>query len=128
MSDLHWMKAAEAAQAIADRKLSPVELVEGLLARVESIAWGPPPEGARRDLVAGVEIGVAVEAQEIGEEERRRLQKELAKLETEIGRAEGRLADEQFLAKAPAQVVATGRAKLAEMKERRDALRASLGA
>ena len=34
MNDLHWMTAAEAAQAIAVRKLSPVELMEALLERI----------------------------------------------------------------------------------------------
>ena len=34
MTDLHWMTAAEAAQAIADRKLSPVELRTVLLDRI----------------------------------------------------------------------------------------------
>ncbi len=34
MSDLHWLTAAEAAQAIAARKLSPVELMTALLERI----------------------------------------------------------------------------------------------
>ena len=34
MSDLHWMTAADAAQAIAARKLSPVELMTALLERI----------------------------------------------------------------------------------------------
>ena len=34
MSDLHWMGAADAARAIADRKLSPVELATALLDRI----------------------------------------------------------------------------------------------
>jgi valyl-tRNA synthetase len=112
----------------AGRLLAEQEPLIRFLTRVESIAWGAPPEGARRDLVAGVEVGVAVEAQEMGEEERRRLQKELEKLETEIARSEERLGNEQFLAKAPANVVETGRARLAEMRERRESLRSSLGA
>jgi valyl-tRNA synthetase len=97
------------------------------LARVETIGTGAGPEGARRDLVAGVEIALAVERQEMSEEERKRLTKELEKLDTEIGRSEARLSDEQFLAKAPAHVVANGRASLAQMKERRSTLRSTLG-
>jgi valyl-tRNA synthetase len=121
--DLHLA----AQDAAVGRLLAEQEALIRFLTRVESIAWGPAPEGARRDLVAGVEIGVAVEKQEMSEEERRRLAKELEKLDTEIGRSEERLSNEQFLAKAPAQVVETGRARLAEMKERRESLRASLG-
>src|SRR6516164_8203465 len=34
MTDLHWMRATEAARAIAARELSPVELMKALLARI----------------------------------------------------------------------------------------------
>jgi valyl-tRNA synthetase len=122
--DLHLA----AQNAGVGRLLAEQEVLIRFLTRVESIAWGPAPEGARRDVVAGVEIGVAVEKQEMGEEERRRLQKELDKLDTEIVRSEERLSNEQFLSKAPAQVVETGRARLAEMKEKRESLRSVLGA
>ena len=37
MSDLHWITAAEAAQAIAARKLSPVELTEAYLRRIATL-------------------------------------------------------------------------------------------
>ena len=94
---------------------------------METVAIGPAPEGARRDLVAGVEIGIAVEKTEMSAEERGKLEKELEKLTTEIGRAEERLSNAEFLAKAPAHVVEGGKAKLAEMRERQAALRSSLG-
>jgi valyl-tRNA synthetase len=94
------------------------------------VALGPVPEGARRDLVAGVEIGVTMERVEktgMSLEERGRLEKELDKLTAEIVRAEERLSNPDFLGKAPAHVVEGGRAKLAEMRERQAALRSSLG-
>ncbi len=97
------------------------------LTRVETVTRGAAPEGARRDLVAGVEIGVAVEKQEMSDEERGRLVKELEKLDGDVARAEERLSNPDFLGKAPAHVVEGGRAKLAEMKERQAALRSSLG-
>jgi valyl-tRNA synthetase len=97
------------------------------LTRVETVAFGAAPEGARRDLVAGVEVGVAVEKTAMSAEERGRLERELDKLTAEIGRAEERLANPEFLGKAPAHVVEGGRAKLAEMRERQAALRSSLG-
>ena len=97
------------------------------LARVENIGTGAAPEGSRRDVVAGVEIALVVEKQEMSEDERKRLAKELEKLETEISRSEVRLSDEQFLAKAPPHVVANGRATLAQMQERRSTLRSTLG-
>jgi aspartyl-tRNA(Asn)/glutamyl-tRNA(Gln) amidotransferase subunit A len=37
MSDLHWVTAAEAAQAIAARKLSPVDLMKALLERIDRL-------------------------------------------------------------------------------------------
>ncbi|HTI80542.1 MAG TPA: amidase [Acetobacteraceae bacterium] len=37
MSDLHWLTAAEATRAFATRKLSPVELMTALLARIERL-------------------------------------------------------------------------------------------
>ena len=37
MTDLHWLSVAEAADAIATRELSPVELMQALLARIEKL-------------------------------------------------------------------------------------------
>jgi aspartyl-tRNA(Asn)/glutamyl-tRNA(Gln) amidotransferase subunit A len=37
MNDLHWLSAAEATRAFAARKLSPVELMTALLARIERL-------------------------------------------------------------------------------------------
>jgi len=97
------------------------------LTRVETVTIGPAPEGARRDLAAGVEIAVAVEKTEMSAEERGRLEKELEKLTTEITRSAERLSNPDFLGKAPAHVVEGGKAKLAEMRERQAAMRSSLG-
>src|SRR4029077_5310988 len=97
------------------------------LTRVESIALGAPPEGARRDLVVGVEIGIGVENPGMTADERGKLEKELDKLTTEIGRAAERLANPDFLGKAPAHVVEGGRAKLAERREHRPARQSSRG-
>jgi valyl-tRNA synthetase len=57
---------------------------------------------------------------------RARLDKELAKLDHEIARAEERLANPQFLSKARPDVVAGGRARLAELRERQARLRSAL--
>jgi valyl-tRNA synthetase len=98
------------------------------LCRAESVTTGPPPEGARRDLVAGVEVGVLVGRREISEEERARLRAELDKLEAEAARAEERLGNEAFTAKAPPQVVEGSRRRLAEIRERSARIRSDLGA
>jgi valyl-tRNA synthetase len=121
--DLHL----SASDAGVQRLLEEQEPLLCFLTRVESIAFGTIPEGAVRDLVAGVEVAVVPEAQALGEEERGRLVKELEKLTAEITRAEERLSNEQFLSKAPPHVVEGGRARLAEMREREASLKASLG-
>jgi valyl-tRNA synthetase len=97
------------------------------LCRVEAVTMdGAVPGGAARDRVAGVEVALAAEQQALGAEERERFGKELEKLAGEIGRAEQRLGDAAFLAKAPPAVVAGAQARLAELNERRDRLRANL--
>ena len=121
--DLHL----DAADAAVGRLLAEQAPLLESLARVETVTMGPAPEGARRDLVAGVEIGLAVEQQQMSAEERGRLAKELEKLTAEIARADERLSNPDFLGKAPAHVVEGGRAKLAEMRERQTAMRSSLG-
>ena len=37
VGELHWMSVAEAAQAIADKELSPVELMQALLERIDTL-------------------------------------------------------------------------------------------
>jgi valyl-tRNA synthetase len=121
--DLHLEPSDAAIGALLEAQAPLVRC----LTRAGTVTLGPPPEGSRRDLVAGIEIGVSVEKQEMSAEERARLAKELEKLTTEIGRAEDRLADPSFLAKAPAHVVEGGRARLAELREREATLRSALG-
>jgi valyl-tRNA synthetase len=94
--------------------------------REGSLTLGPPPDGASRDLVAGVQIGVVPEAVELGAEERERLEADLAELDEAIDRARDRLSNEVFLAKAPPQVVEGNRKKLAELEERRERLAGGL--
>jgi len=62
VSDLHWMTAGEAAQAIAARKLSPVELMNALLQRIGRL---DPRLNVfiRLDAVAAMETARAAEAE-----------------------------------------------------------------
>ena len=81
----------------------------------------------RRDLTAGVEIGIAVEKHEMRDRRSGASSPRSWRSSTaEIARSEERLSNPDFLGKAPAHVVEGGRARLAEMRERhgRPALRA----
>jgi valyl-tRNA synthetase len=120
--------AASHPGAVAFRFLEREEQLVRSLCRVETVVTGAPPDGAVRDLVAGVEVALVAERGELGGEERERLARELEKLGGEIARADLRLSNVDFLAKAPAPVVAGGRAKLAELREREARIRASLEA
>ncbi|MEM7049719.1 MAG: valine--tRNA ligase [Acidobacteriota bacterium] len=97
------------------------------LARVDEVVLGTPPEGAVGDRVAGAQVALEIPERTLGDDERERLGRELAKLEGEIAGAEKRLSNEQFLAKAPPAVVAGNRQRLAELCERRDQISATLG-
>ena len=58
--------------------------------------------------------------------DRARLERELAGTETQLDGARARLADERFVAQAPATVVERARARASELEERVAKLRASL--
>ena len=60
------------------------------------------------------------------EQERERLQKDLTKAAAEIEKIERKLANADFVAKAPAAVVAENRTRLAELLARREKLGRSL--
>ncbi len=90
----------------------------GFLCRLEGLTIGPPPVGAPRDLVAGVELAIVAPDKALDPAQRQRLEKDEAKLGEEIARAEARLVDPSFLGKAPPTVVEQSRQRLAEMRER----------
>jgi valyl-tRNA synthetase len=129
-----WELYLEAGEPRVAALLAEQEALIRFLCRVGAVRFGPPPgpaDGARRDLVAGVEVALAraaARAAEIPPGDRERLAKELAKLEQEIARAEERLGNPQFLAKAPPAVVEGGRSRLAELRERESRIRSALAA
>jgi len=106
--------ALEAAAALV-KTLAGLETIEftGVLAEGEGLLKG----------VAGpFEIGVVpAQPADIGQE-RDRLQKDIAKAAAEIEKIERRLGNADFVAKAPAAVVAENRARLAELEARREKL------
>src|SRR5688572_715530 len=98
------------------------------LGRLEEVRFSVPASANARDVVAGVRVALAAAAPPLGARERRRLAGELERLQAEIARAAGRLADPQFQAKAPPPVVEQSRRRLIEMEERRARLSSDLGA
>ena len=120
------------ARASAARR-APLEAgVDGIrrLAGVERFDWleeGSGLDGAVGTLMlTEAELWVPLEGLIDLGEERERLERELAKAEGEIKRARGKLANESFTAKAPADVVEAERQKAAEWEETAATLRAQL--
>ncbi len=82
-------------------------------------AGAAAPENAMAGVVNGVEIYLPLKGLIDVEKETARLNKELEKLEKEIKRLAGKLSNEGFLKKAPEQVVAGEKEKLAGYEEKK---------
>jgi valyl-tRNA synthetase len=97
------------------------------LARIESIAWlgsgsnAPPASGA---LIGDLKLFIPLAGLVDLEAERTRLVKDIARVEAEIRKCEGKLASETFVQNAPPAVVGQERARLADWNAQRDALKA----
>jgi valyl-tRNA synthetase len=107
---LNGVLAAEGYDGLRDHiaRLSRAQLVDAAAGPVQVLATVPIPGG-------GIEV-LPSEAFD-PEEVRRRLEEKGADLRKEIERAEKKLANEQFVAKAPAAVVEEERRKLEEYRE-----------
>jgi valyl-tRNA synthetase len=78
------------------------------------------PEGAATTaLAAGVEIAIAVAGLVDVEAEKARAEKELAAIDKEAAGLRGRLSNEQFTARAPAEVVDKARQQLSDLQDRK---------
>ena len=89
-------------------------------------AGAEKPENAMTGVVNGVEIFLPLKDLIDVEKETARLNGEMAKLEKEISRLDKKLSNQGFLAKAPADVVAGEKEKLAGYQEKMDAVKARL--
>jgi len=88
------------------------------------------PSGAASSVIlsGGTELNVPLEGLIDVGKECAKLKTELAGLEKQLTALEGRLANEGFTSRAPANVVEAERVKLGEWNTRRDMLRARVGA
>ncbi|QOR83550.1 valine--tRNA ligase [Geobacillus stearothermophilus] len=86
----------------------------------------PAPDKAMTAVVTGAELIMPLEGLINIEEEMKRLEKELDKWNKEVERVEKKLANEGFLAKAPAHVVEEERRKRQDYIEKREAVKARL--
>ena len=80
------------------------------------------PENAVVAVVPGIEVYLQLKDLIDVEKETARVQKEQGKIEKEIARLDKKLSNQGFLAKAPAAVVEGEKAKLADYKEKMEAL------
>ncbi|MEM9233559.1 MAG: class I tRNA ligase family protein, partial [Pseudomonadota bacterium] len=97
------------------------------LARVEGIRFvDEPPKGAAQIVVAGDSYALAIADFIDLEAEKARLQKEIGKTEGEIKKIDGKLGNEKFVAKAPAEVVEEQHTRRADFSAKLEKLNAAL--
>ncbi|NDY42591.1 valine--tRNA ligase [Dissulfurirhabdus thermomarina] len=106
------MEALLADQAGAVRALARVERLERLAGGAER------PTGAATVILEDVELFIPLEGLVDVGEELRKLDKETAKLERELEKTRAKLANENFLSRAPAEVVAKEREKVTRFEAR----------
>ncbi|WP_299393722.1 class I tRNA ligase family protein, partial [Pelagibius sp.] len=115
------------AAATSKGRLADHEALIKSLARVETIAFDQPvPKGSVQDVVD--ECTLVLPLAEVIDlaQEQARLKKEMEKLKGEICKLDKKLSNEQFLAKAPEEVVAEQRERLADSQQTMDKLRTAL--
>jgi valyl-tRNA synthetase len=115
--------AAPAAVLPARLEASGYERTAELVARLARVAWSPDGgDPAATVAVPGGAVGVLPSDAVDLAAAKRRIDERRGWLESEIARAEQKLANESFVAKAPETVVAAEREKLARLREERDGL------
>ena len=87
---------------------------------------GAPPENSLVTVLKGVEVIIPMQSMVDIEAEKKRIQKEIEQMQSEVVRLEGRLKDEAFLSKAPPQVVEKERANLAGKQDKLEKLKEHL--
>ncbi|MDZ4657653.1 MAG: valine--tRNA ligase [Bythopirellula sp.] len=110
--------------------LKPMEPYFLSMAGATATAWGPnvlPPERAASKPLEGMEVHVDISAFFDMGAERARLEKERDQLAKFVNSLNAKLSNENFVSRAPANVVEEQRAKLAEVREQLQSVEAALG-
>ena len=116
----------DAGQEIVQRARSYAPLIERL-ARLENIAFtAEVPDGAVQFVHNGTRAALVVSDALDIEAEKARLTKELAKIDGEIIKIEKKLGNENFISKAPVEVIDEQKSRLAEYVEKKDKLSGAL--
>lgn len=123
-------KRSEVILAINDKELA--EVISKHKDYFVTLAWAEKvtildenaikPENAVTSVVGGIEVYLQLKDLIDADKERARIAKEQVSIEKEIARLEGKLNNQGFLAKAPADVVAKEKEKLADYQEKMTAL------
>jgi valyl-tRNA synthetase len=103
----------------------------GQLARVGALEFGPSAgRGAGASAVTrdGTELFIPLEGLIDLDQERRRLRAEIERLDGQVAGAEKKLSNEQFVGRAPSDVVQKEREKVGAFSEQRSKLREKLSA
>ena len=116
-----------AGEATADR----LETHNGIitrLARLDSAGTtdGEAPKGAVQEVIDEATILLPLEGVVDFAQERARLEKEAAKIEADIAKLDKKLGNQQFLAKAPEEVVEEQRERKADLERALERLRAAI--
>jgi valyl-tRNA synthetase len=116
--------ASEETRGRAERLSEPLMR----LARLSGIDFADaPPKGSAQAVVGEATLALPLEGLIDVDAERERLAKEVARMQSEIDRFEKKLGNENFVARAPAEVVEGERAKLEEARAAKTKLEAALG-
>lgn len=116
--DLPAMKVVPVAHVVGD--LRGGERIVQTQAWIETLRTEPPeePEKALSTSLEGIDLWLPLAGLVDTEREAARLAKEQEKLESELAKLEGRLANPQFLERAKPEVVERERAAAADLRER----------
>lgn len=111
-----------------DERLRDCDVYLAKLCNTEQVTYGVCPEGEQSVKAVGVAGSVQIPLGDLVDKDKEieRVTKELENVTAEIARANGKLNNQGFLAKAPAQLVETEKAKLAKYCELQAQLTARL--